>query len=216
MVRLGRWEFDLRAQPPAKALPAVSSSRHPIRRVDRFPRRRLRGVTGGPRQTFAPRSLPRPATRIGSTGTRVLAVSRSSLNGVDNDERVSDRVIAFVALHKPARRRLRRPAGANAIVAVAPDLDDRRDSDVAKGLTRRTQPGGRMRSSATSAVDVERPPTMRCPCLGTRRTRTIEHVTIQRNGRLRSPTVSRLRALGRIAPPVRRRRQAAPDRPSER
>jgi hypothetical protein len=29
---------------------------------------------------------------------RVLAVSRSSLNGVDDSERVSDRVIAFVAV----------------------------------------------------------------------------------------------------------------------
>jgi hypothetical protein len=42
------------------------------------------------------------------------------------------RTIQIVALHKPARRRLRRPAGAHAIVAVARDCDDRRDSDVAR------------------------------------------------------------------------------------
>jgi hypothetical protein len=152
---------------------------------------------------------------------RVLG-RRSEGRAIDAARRKYDRPVDFVrvignvALRKRARRHLQRAAGANAIVRPAPGRDDRRDSDVAEGLTRRTQPGGRMRSSATSAVDVERPPTMRCPCLGTRRTRTIEHVTIQRNGRLRSPTVSRLRALGRIAPPVRRRRQAAPDRPSER
>jgi hypothetical protein len=67
---------------------------------------------------------------------------------------------------------------------------------VAEGLTRRTQPGGRMRSSATSAVDVERPPTMRCPCLGTRRTRTIEHVTIQRNGQAAFPDCEQAQGPG--------------------
>jgi hypothetical protein len=136
------WALGIRsARPAAGKGPADRELvAAPNKGVDRFPRRRFRGVTGGPRQTFAPRSLPRPATRIGSTGTRVLAVSRSSLNGVDNDERVSDRVIAFVALHKPARRRLRRPAGANAIVAVAPDLDDRRDSDVAIAIARGAPP----------------------------------------------------------------------------
>jgi len=39
-----------------------------------------------------------------------------------------------VALRKCARRRLRRSAGANAIVRAAPGRDDRRDSDVAEAI----------------------------------------------------------------------------------
>ena len=40
----------------------------------------------------------------------------------------------YVAMRKRARRRLWRPAGANAIVRRAPGRDDRRDSDVARGI----------------------------------------------------------------------------------
>jgi hypothetical protein len=65
-----------------------------------------------------------------------------------------------VALHKPARRRLRRPAGANAIVAVAPDRDDRRDSDVAfpivsSGDRKMTKPVVRRRRRAAVARRLE-------------------------------------------------------------
>ena len=42
--------------------------------------------------------------------------------------------IASVALRNCARRRLRAPAGANAVVRAAPGRDDRRDSDVAEAL----------------------------------------------------------------------------------
>jgi hypothetical protein len=59
-----------------------------------------------------------------------------------------------VALHKRARRHLRRPAGANATVGAAPDRDDRRDSDVAISIVRSmagqmTKAGGVLASAQT-------------------------------------------------------------------
>jgi hypothetical protein len=46
----------------------------------------------------------------------VLAVSRSSLNGVDDGERVGDRVIAFVAERSPSAGDLRDRGVADSIV----------------------------------------------------------------------------------------------------
>jgi len=52
-----------------------------------------------------------------------------------------------VALRKRARRRLRRPADANAIVRPAPVRDNRRDSDVAIAIVRRAAAGDSKQSS---------------------------------------------------------------------
>ena len=90
--------------------------------------------------------------------SRRLSVSSRGLCGAHNSAIVGghghavDASAATVALCKCARRRLRGPAGANAVVRAAPGRDDRRDSDVANGVARPAALRARKESSGTGAA----------------------------------------------------------------
>jgi hypothetical protein len=90
---------------------------------------RSRGEPAARRRTKAgARRLTSSLVRFGLRITR--AMQPSAARG---------KTAECVALRKRARRRLRRAAGANAIVRPAPGRDDRRDSDVAEAMAGSTR-----------------------------------------------------------------------------
>ena len=67
-----------------------------------------------------------------------------------------------MAKRNRARRRSRRPAGANAIVRPTPGRDGRRDSDVPNVIARSLAVIRRKRSSAAASLSPVRPPPYLC------------------------------------------------------
>jgi hypothetical protein len=130
-----------------------------------------------------------------------------------HEEQSPAAVAAAVALRKRARRRLRRPAGANPIVRSAPGGDDRRDSDVAKAIARcepargtkaiaRRRLGDRCRirgSSSGSAVADRGPAADGFRLFGAGGSRVVAHSRVSRDS---------TRGLGRV---VEEKPEAGPE-----
>ena len=74
--------------------------------------------------------------RAAYAGCRRLPPVRSSIRGERDRAAGMGLTVQIVALRKRARRHLRRPAAANAIVRPALGRDDPRDSDVTQALVR--------------------------------------------------------------------------------
>lgn len=131
---------------PARAIKQLRRSRPHVRPLPRSQSSRRR------RQRSETRPLPDTCTRPPAPRltTALLSATSPSSRLSWRDHGVVCSAVApimpCVALRKRARRRLRRAAGANAIVRPAPGHGDRRDSDVAKG---RISPGpGRRRKQS--------------------------------------------------------------------